>query len=94
MAKWEDEIKDILANTNWEEQPNLKEIIDQLMPLIMLVVAFVGVFDALKTGIDSPEVRERVRKLLTNWGVPPDKIEQLIAEMVMRTTKPLEGESE
>lgn len=94
MANWEDEIKDILANTNWEEQPILEELIYQIMPLIMLAVAFVGVFDALKTGIDSPEVRERVRKLLTNWGVPPDKIEQLIAEMVMRTTKPLEGESE
>jgi len=94
MAKWEDEIKDILAKTNWEEQPNLGEILDQIMPLLMFMVAVATGLGALERRIDSPKARGIIRKLLTDSGVPPDKIEQLIYKMIENTTEPLKGRGE
>lgn len=83
---WQKDIEEILTKSERKPEADWQKLIEQLMPMLqMIVLLSVGV-----EAINSPEARQEIRKALTELGLPQERIEEAIDWLIMSTTKPME----
>jgi len=82
---WQKDVEEILAKSEQKPEVDWQKIIEQLMPLLHVIVLMsVG----MET-INSPEARQEIRTALTELGLPQEGIEEAINWLIMSTTKPI-----
>ena len=85
MVKWEDEIKEILAKTGRQPQPEWEELFKQIMPLMEMIM-FVSLGGLM---IHSPEGRRQLKEMLLEKGWPPEKADQVLYWIIENSTRPM-----
>jgi len=83
---WQKDVEEILSK--WEQTPEVdwQKIIEQLMPMLQMIVLMSVGMEA----INSPEARNEIRRALAELGLPQERIETAISWLLMRTTKLIE----
>jgi len=82
---WQKDIDEILAKSERKPEVDWQKIIEQLMPMLhMIVLMSVG----MET-INSPEARQEIMRALIELGLPQERIEEAINWLIMTTTKPI-----
>ena len=83
---WQKDIEEILAKSERKPDVDWHKIIEQLMPMLQMIVLMSVGMEA----INSPEARNEIRRALAELGLPQERIEAAISWLLMSTTKPIE----